>query len=272
MRRLRHDIGFGVGAGLLLILVLLAAFAPWLSPYDPVTMRLPEALQAPGPRHLMGTDNFGRDILSRILWGARPSLGVGVVAMFVATVGGTVVGLAAGYAGGWVDSLTSWAVDVLMALPGILLALALVAIMGTGLFNVLLAVGIASVPGFVRLVRGSTLSAKEELYVEAARCQGATAPRILFRHILPNVLSSVLVWASLGLAGMILSAAGLSFLGLGAQPPTAEWGVMVSAGRGFLRQAWWMAAFPGGAIMLAVLAINLMGDAVRDAIDPRLRS
>jgi peptide/nickel transport system permease protein len=261
-----------MGAVLLLLLVLLAILARWISPYNPVEMRLGEAMVAPSRAHLMGTDNFGRDILSRVLWGGRLSLGVGVVATLIATLGGTMVGLVAGYVGGWVDSVTSWIVDVLMALPGILLALVLVAILGTGLFNVLLAVGISSVPGFIRLVRGSTLSAKEEPYVEAARCLGATTPRILLRHILPNVLSSVLVWASLGLAGMILTAAGLSFLGLGAQPPTAEWGVMVSAGRGFLRQAWWMAAFPGGAIVAAVLAINLIGDALRDALDPRLRS
>ena len=269
--RLLHDTGFLIGAATLLVLVLIALLAPWISPYDPILMPAGQGLQAPGPAHWMGTDSFGRDILSRVLWGARLSLGVGVVATLISTAAGTTVGLIAGYVGGAVDLATSWVVDILMAFPGILLALVIVAVLGSGLFNVLLAVGIASVPSFIRLVRGITLSVKERAYVESARCIGATPVRIVFRHILPNVLSSVLVWASLELALMILSASGLSFLGLGAQPPSPEWGVMVSAGRGFLRQAWWMSVFPGMAIVVTVLAINLIGDALRDALDPRLR-
>jgi len=271
LARLRREPGFLVGGSLILVLVLAAVLAPWLRPYDPIEMRVTEALRPPSLAHPMGTDNFGRDVWSRVLSGAGLSMGVGLVATALAAVVGTALGLVAGYFGGWVDAVISWAVDVLMAFPGILLALGVIAVLGPGLFNVLLAVGISSVPGFIRLARGPTLQAKEMLYVDAARCVGARPVRIVFRHILPNVLSSVLVWASLGLAGMILSASGLSFLGLGAQPPFPEWGIMVSAGRGFLRQAWWISVFPGVAIVVTVLAINLMGDALRDAMDPRLR-
>lgn len=269
--RLRREPGFIAGGALILVLVLAAIVAPWIRPYDPIEMRVAEALQPPSLVHLMGTDNFGRDIWSRVLSGAGLSMGVGLVATLLAAFVGTALGLVAGYVGKWVDAAIGWMVDVLMAFPGILLALAVIAVLGPGLFNVLLAVGISSVPGFIRLARGPTLQAKEMLYVDAARCVGAHPLRIIFRHILPNVLSSVLVWASLGLAGMILSASGLSFLGLGAQPPIPEWGVMVSAGRGFLRQAWWMSVFPGAAIVVTVLAINMIGDALRDAMDPRLR-
>jgi peptide/nickel transport system permease protein len=272
LRRLRRDPGFVGGGAVILILVALAILAPWVRQYDPIEIRAGEALQPPSQRHWMGTDNFGRDILSRILSGAGLSLGVGLVATLLATVGGTVLGLVAGYVGGWIDSTISWFVDVLMAFPGILLALVVVAVLGPGLFNVLLAVGISSVPGFIRLVRGETLAAREELYVMSARVIGARHGRIVFRHILPNVFSSVLVWATLSMAGMIISASGLSFLGLGAQPPSPEWGAMVSAGRGFLRQAWWMTVFPGLPILLAVLSVNMMGDALRDALDPRLRA
>jgi peptide/nickel transport system permease protein len=271
LARLRREPGFIAGGALILVLVLAAILAPWLRPYDPIEMRVTEALRPPSLAHLMGTDNFGRDIWSRVLSGAALSMGVGLVATLLAACVGTALGLVAGYVGGWVDTVISWVVDVLMAFPGILLALGVIAVLGPGLFNVLLAVGVSSIPGFIRLARGPTLVAKETLYVEAARCVGARPSRIIFRHILPNVLSSVLVWASLGLAGMILSASGLSFLGLGAQPPSPEWGVMVSAGRGFLRQAWWMSVFPGAAIVVTVLAINLIGDALRDALDPRLR-
>jgi len=269
--RLRRDPGFFWGSMLLGVLVLLALAAPWIRPYDPIEMRLGEALQAPNVRHLMGTDNFGRDILSRVLIGARLSLGVGIVATALATLVGTALGLVAGYWGGWVDAVIGWVVDMLMAFPGILLALGIVAILGTGLFNVLLAVGIASVPGFIRLIRGATLAVKERPYVEAALALGASTSFVLRRHILPNVFPAVLVWASLGLAGMILSASGLSFLGLGSQPPSPEWGVMVNVGRGFLREAWWMATFPGLAIFSTVVAINLLGDALRDALDPHIR-
>jgi ABC-type dipeptide/oligopeptide/nickel transport system permease subunit len=256
---------------MLLALVLMALLAPWIRPYDPILIPAGPGLQAPGAAHWMGTDSFGRDIFSRVIWGGRLSLGVGVLATMISTATGTSLGLIAGYVGGWVDLVTSWVVDILMAFPGILLALAIVAVLGSSLFNVLLAVAIGSIPSFIRLVRGSTLSVKESSYVESARCIGVPPVGIVFRHILPNVLSSVLVWASLELGGIILSASGLSFLGLGAQPPSPEWGAMVSAGRGFLREAWWMSVFPGMSIVTTVLSINLIGDALRDALDPRLR-
>ena len=261
-----------LGAIIIFILFIICAiFAPALAPSDPLVLFPGASLQPPSLDHPMGTDLLGRDILSRVIVGTRISLTVGFVAISISVSIGIVLGLISGYAGRHVDNVIMRFIDMMLAFPGILLALTIVSFLGSSLVNVMIAVGISFIPTFARLVRGSVLSAKENLYVDAARCIGCKPQRIVFRHILPNVVASVIVLASLAYGWAILSASSLSFLGLGAQPPTPEWGVMVSDGRGFLREAPWITAFPGLAIMLVVLAANILGDALRDALDPRLR-
>jgi peptide/nickel transport system permease protein len=248
-----------------------ALFAPFLTSYDPIAIVPSEALQPPSLRHPAGTDRFGRDILTRIIFGARISLRVGLISVSIAVAGGGLMGLLGGYYGGWVDNVMVFSINVLLALPGILLALVILAALGPGLENVMIAVGISSIPNFARVVRGSTLSAKGMEYVDAARALGCTDRRIILRHILPNVLAPVIVLSTLGIATAILVGAAVSYLGLGAKPPTPEWGVMVNEGRDFLRRAWWLSTMPGLAIMFTVIALNLVGDGIRDALDPRLR-
>ncbi|HEX7101825.1 MAG TPA: nickel transporter permease [Nitrolancea sp.] len=269
-RLLRHRGGV-VGAVILLILFLVAIFAPIIAPYDPIKITGADALQGPSAKHLMGTDNFGRDILSRVVFGARLSLRMGFIAIAIAAVIGTLIGLVAGSYGGWIESLLMRFVDALMAFPGILLALAVTAMLGPGLTNSMIAVGISFIPSFARLVRSSALQVKEMTYIEAARSIGCGTPHIIRKHIFPNVLTPIIVLSTLGVASAILIGAALSFLGLGAQPPSAEWGIMLAEGRQFMRTAWWIMAFPGLAITITVIAANLIGDGVRDALDPRLK-
>lgn len=255
----------------LLLFTAIAIAAPWLVPYDPYQVFPEHSLQPPGSAHWMGTDLLGRDIFSRVIYGGRISLLIGFVSVGIAATVGVVMGLLAGFYGGLLDNLVMRAVDILMAFPGILLALTIVALLGPGLVNVMIAVGIGGIANYARLVRASVLSIKEEVYVEAARSIGARDRRIIFRHVLPNALPPVLVLASMSYGWALLSAAGLSFLGLGATPPMAEWGAMLSDGRALMWDAPWAAIFPGVAILCVVLAANLLGDALRDILDPRLR-
>jgi peptide/nickel transport system permease protein len=261
-----------VGLYLLAMLIGVAVLAGWLAPYDPVRVSTGPSLQAPMPPFLLGTDLLGRDILSRLIHGSRISLRIGLVSVGIAAVCGTVLGLLAGFYGRWPDLVIMRVIDLLLAFPNVLLALAIIAILGPSIFNLMIAVGISATPSYARLVRGTVLSAKENVYVEAAIAVGCDDGLILRRHILPNVLAPIIVLATLGMAGAILTGAALSFLGLGVQPPTPEWGTMLSDGRNYLRRAWWITTFPGLAIMVTVLAINMLGDGLRDALDPRLRS
>lgn len=270
-RRLRRNRGAMAGLCLVLVLIAVAVFAERLAPHDPIRVTPDAALQAPGSRYLLGTDLLGRDILSRLIHGARISLRVGLVSVGIAAMTGTTLGLLAGFYGRWLDLIVMRLIDLMLAFPNVLLALAIIAILGPSIFNLMIAVGISATPGYARLVRGSVLSAKENVYVEAAVAVGAADGLILWRHILPNVLAPIIILATLGMAGAILTGAALSFLGLGVQPPTPEWGTMLSDGRNYLRKAWWITTFPGLAIMITVLAINMLGDGLRDALDPRLR-
>ncbi len=255
----------------LLILVTIALstlLAPWLTPYDPLDMDYENQLLGPSLSHPFGTDLFGRDVLARVLYGARISLSVGVMAALLAALPGLLLGLLSGYYGGLFDQLVMRLTDVVLAFPSLILSLGIVAILEPGLVNVTIAVGIAGIPGYVRFVRGNVLSAKKEMYVEAAQAIGCSHGRIILRHVLPNIAASVLVLATMDVAWAILRATSLSFLGLGAQPPTPEWGAMIDEGRELLRRAPWVSLAPSGMMMLAVLSINLVGDALRDALDP----
>jgi peptide/nickel transport system permease protein len=271
----RHGLARQRGAvvGLVILggLALMALGAPWLSPRDPIRTAARDALQPPGARFVLGSDQFGRDVASRVLHGARVSLTVGLIAVSIAVALGAPLGLVSGYYGGRLDGLIMRVMDVLLAFPGILLALAIVSVLTPGLTNVMIAVGLSAVPTYARLVRASVLSARENLYVEAARALGGRDLGILTRYILPNVVAPLIVTATLGLGTAILSAAALGFLGLGSQPPQPEWGRMLSEGRDYLREAWWISTFPGLGIMLTVLAMNLLGDGLRDVLDPRLQ-
>jgi peptide/nickel transport system permease protein len=268
---MRRSASIGIGATILLVVVLLTVFGPLLSPYDPVAVIPAERLLLPSAQHLFGTDNFGRDVFTRVLYGGRLSLQVGLISIVVASLTGTLLGLIAGYYGRWVDAVIMRLIDAMLAFPSILLALAIVAILGRSLPNVMLAVGIATIPVYTRVVRASTLAIRQIDYVTSAHAVGCSTWRILWRHILPNILAPIIVITTNGIAGAIIAGAALSFLGLGAQPPTPEWGIMLSEGRQYLRTAWWVTTFPGLAIMIAVMAINLMGDGLRDVLDPRLR-
>ncbi len=270
-RRLIRNRSAVAGGVVLALLVLLAIAAPLISSYDPTAPALRTRLQPPSASHWFGTDEFGRDILTRVFYGARISLPVGLIALAIGVVLGTIIGLMAGFYGKWVDAILMWAVDVQLAFPGLLLALLVVAVLGVDLRNVMIAVGVSMVPRFARLVRGTVLSARENLYVDAARTVGVPEYRILVQHVLPNIISPVIVLATLSLGATILTAAGLSFVGLGAKPPSPEWGAMIAEGRQFLQHQWWIGTFPGIAILLTVLAVNLIGDGLRDALDPRMR-
>lgn len=259
------------GLGIIGGLVLMSICAGVISPYDPTKVAPTEALQPPSMKHLMGTDQYGRDILSRVLMGSRLTLMVGPAAISISLLFGLVAGVTAGYCGGRIDAMIMRAIDVMLAFPGILLALAAVAVLGVGLRNVTIAIGISFIPNFTRLIRASVLSVKENPYVEASRAQGASNHSIILKHILPNIMAPVLVLTTSALAWAILTGAALNYLGLGTQPPTPEWGIDLSDGRNYLAVAWWMSTFPGLGIMLAVLGINLFGDGLRDVLDPRLK-
>jgi peptide/nickel transport system permease protein len=260
-----------IGGYIILFYILVAIFGPLIAPYDPLEIDLMNKLQPPSIEHLMGTDDKGRDVLSRIIYGSQLSLTVGVVSVAIGAFVGIILGLVSGYYGKMIDTVIMRFIDVLLAFPGILLALAIISALGPDLINVMIAVGIFSIPTFARIVRGSTLSTKKMEYIDAIRALGATDFKIIFVHILPNILSPIIVQGTLRLATAILTAAGLSFLGMGAQPPSPEWGAMLSSGRNFLWNAPHMATFPGLAIALIVMGLNLFGDGLRDALDPRMK-
>lgn len=257
-----------VGLGIVLGLLTLAIFGPMVSPYDPVTQDLSNRLESPSLSHPLGTDQLGRDVLTRLLHGARLSLGIAVAVTSVRLVVGTAVGLIAGYAGGWVDEALMRLVDTLLAFPGIVLALVIAGILGPSLVNVMLALAVVGWASYARLVRSKVLSLREREFVTAARLLGRSRTHVVTRHLIPNVIAPVVVLATLDIGGVILGTAGLSFLGLGAQPPTPEWGTMLASGRNYLQQAWWLVNAPGICIMLSVLGFNLLGDSLRDRLSP----
>jgi peptide/nickel transport system permease protein len=253
----------------LMILAVLAA--PLLTTYDPLTMSPGQQFLPPSRSHLAGTDLFGRDVATRVLYGGRLSLGIGALAVLIAALPGTALGLLAGFYGRWADRIIGWLVDVMLSFPSILLALGIVAALGPGVVNVVAAVGIAGIPNYTRLVRGQVLTARRQPYVRAAVTVGCSDWRIVLRHILPNILGPIVVFATLDVGWAILNASALSFLGLAVPSPTPEWGGMLNEGRGYLRDAPWLTFAPGLAIALTVLAVNLVGDALRDSLDPRSR-
>jgi peptide/nickel transport system permease protein len=271
LRRLLRSRTAVIGGSIVVAFVAVAALAPVLAPYEPLRGQLGARLLPPSAAHWLGTDELGRDILSRVLYGARLSLQIQVAAVGLALVVGLVLGTLAGYVGGWTDLLIMRAIDVLMAFPGIFLALAIIAALGTGLANVIIATAIYLVPQFARVVRGSILTLREKEFVEAARALGESDLTIILRYLLPNSLAPIIVQTSLRMATVLLTASGLSFLGLGVQPPSPEWGAMLSNSRAYMITAPHVATTPGVAIMLVVLGFNLLGDGLRDTLDPRLR-
>jgi ABC-type dipeptide/oligopeptide/nickel transport system permease subunit len=271
-RRFRRHVPGMLGLGILVVFILLAILAPLLTSHDPVRQDLAAALQTPSTEHWLGTDHLGRDVFTRILYGTRVTLFVGLAAVGVGLLVGVPLGLVSGYYGRWVDMGIQRIADLMFAFPAVLLALGLVAVLGIGLRNVIIAVGVSVVPIFIRLVRGQVLSVREEVYVEAAHALGGGDLRILFRHVLTNSWAPVIVQSTVSIGITILVAAGLGFLGLGVQAPTPEWGTMLGEGRNYIYSHPHMTTFPGVAIFLAVLAFNLIGDGLRDAFDPRLRT
>ena len=259
------------GAVIMILLVAIAIFAPLLAPYPYDLQNAAVAKQGPSMDHLFGTDNYGRDILSRCIYGARISLSVGILAVGVAIIVGGLLGAIAAFYGGIVDDLIMRVLDIVYAVPAILLGIAIAATLGPSLQNMMIAIAVGNVPSYARVVRASVLTVKSNEYIVAARCVGATDWRIIFKHIIPNALAPIIVQATLGVAGAILSCSTLSFLGLGIQPPTPEWGSMLSTARQFIRQCPYMSIFPGVCIMITVFALNVIGDGIRDAIDPRLK-
>ena len=267
MRLVRNPLG-RVGVVILTIVVFVGVMAPVLAPYDPVAQAIGDELRPPSTSHLLGTDELGRDILSRIIYGARISLLVGIVAVGLGAAIGISSGLFAGYVGGWIETLIFRLWDTLMAFPGVLLAIAVSAILGRGLFNVAIAVAIISMPTYARLARGGMLAEREKDYVTAAHTLGQSRGRIIFQHILPNTLPPILTQVALGMAGAVFLEAGLSFLGLGTQPPAPSWGSMLADSRNYLRIAAWYGIAPGVAISMFLLGLNMLADGLRDALDP----
>jgi peptide/nickel transport system permease protein len=272
LRRFMRNRSAFAGSVLFGLIVVLALVGTRATPYDPIQMDIPNRLAEPGLAHLLGSDHYGRDIFSRLLAGAHLSLLIGLISVSLAVSSGLLLGLPAGYFGGWVDMLVMRVMDLMLSFPSVLLALGIVAIAGPSLFNVMLAVGIASVPSYTRLVRASVLGIRGLPYIEAARALGSAPLRIITRHVIPNILAPLIVLATLGTAGAILTGAALSFLGLGAQQPTPEWGAMLSEARNYMRLGWWLTVFPGLAIALTVLSLNQLGDGLRDLLDPYMRN
>jgi len=260
-----------VGLAIVVVVAVVALAAPVISPYAPNEVVFGDRLKAPGPGHLMGTDEMGRDLLSRVIWGSRVSLQAGLIIVLTGMVVGLAIGSFAGFMGGIVDTVIMRVMDIILAFPSLVLAMALAATLGPNLTNAMLAIAFVRIPVYVRLVRGQALTVRERDYVKAARVSGARSGWIIMRHIVPNTLTPVLVLATLDIGGAILTASALSFLGLGAQPPLSEWGAMVSAGRKFILDQWWYATFPGAAIFITAIGFNLFGDGLRDILDPRLR-
>ena len=261
-----------IGTVILMGFIVCAIFAPYIAPHPPLEMNFANMHKPPGtPGHLLGTDNLGRDVLSRLIYGSRISLSVGLVVVSIAAVIGTAMGLLSGYYGKAVDVAIMRLVEIFVAFPFLILVVAVIALLGTSIYNVMLVLGLVSWPIYARLVRSEVLAIRELPYIEAARAIGAKNARIMFRHVLPNCISCVLVTAAMSMAGAILSTAALGFLGLGVQPPTPEWGMMLNEARLFLRRYPWEIIYPGVAIMLVVLALNFLGDGLRDALDPHLR-
>ncbi|MFV0423700.1 nickel transporter permease [Oleidesulfovibrio sp.] len=266
-------------AGLIIVgfFIFLALLGPFIAPHDPLEQSLYSKLKPPvwdakgSITHFLGTDDFGRDLLSRLIYGAQISMLVGVVSVSISLFFGTIAGAIAGFYRGWTDIVIMRIMDILLAFPSILLAIVIVAFLGPSLENAMIAIGVVSIPRYARIVRGSVLEEYSKDYVQAARALGASDMRLIFQHILPNCLAPLIVQTTLGFASAILEAAALSFLGLGAQPPTPEWGAMLAGGRALILRAWWVVTFPGITILLAVLGFNLLGDGLRDALDPRLR-
>lgn len=260
--------------GFLFIMMILfvTIFAKWLAPFDPYEMDTVNSLSAPSSEHWLGTDQFGRDIFSRILYGAQISLQVGMISVGFSLIVGTLIGLIAGFFGGWIDQIISRITDVLFSFPDILLALVIMAILGPSLNNLMLAIGIVYTPIFARIARGAVLNVRDSLYIEAARSMGVKSSTILRKHVLPNALAPLIVQVTLSFAFAILAEAALSFLGLGVSPDTPSWGIMLSDAKDWMEISWWTAIFPGIAITLTVLSFNVMGDGLRDALDPRLRN
>lgn len=270
-RRLKQRKSAMFGLIVILALILIALLAPLIAPFDPAKQSWTAVRQSPSWLHWFGTDESGRDVLSRIIWGARASLAAGVISVSIAVSIGVPVGILAGYRSGWIDALISRITDAMLACPNLILAIALAAFLGPSLQNAMIAIGITTTPIFIRLTRGQVLAVKVEDYIEAARAVGNSGVRIARKHILPNIMPALLVQATLSIAAAIISEAALSFLGLGQQPPAPSWGSMLNTAQRFLTQAPWLAFFPGVAIFLAVLSFNLLGDGLRDALDPKER-
>jgi peptide/nickel transport system permease protein len=254
----------------LTVLVVLSLFAPYLAPYDPIQISM-EGRKPPNIDHIFGTDRLGRDILSRIIYGTKYSLSIGLISVSIGLTFGTTMGILSAYYGGLVDTISMRFIDALLAFPGILLALVVIAVLGPGLFNVMLAVGISTVPEYARLARGKVLSVMQLEYIEAIHSIGGSNFRVIVKHILPNISAPITILATLQVGNAILVGSGLSFLGMGAQPPTPEWGLMTAEGRNFMSQAWWISTFPGIAILITVISINQFGDGLREAFDPYLK-
>lgn len=262
-----------LGLIILVILILLALFANVIADYENVVIKqnLSNRLMPPNANNWLGTDEFGRDIFARLIHGARVSLKVGILAVGLSIIVGGTLGAISGFYGGKIDNIIMRVMDIFLAVPSILLAIAIVSALGPSIVNLMIAISISSVPRYARIVRASVLSIRDQEFIEAAKAIGASNARIIFKHIIPNSLAPVIVQGTLGVAGAILSTAGLSFIGLGIQPPDPEWGSMLSGGRQYLRYAWWVTTFPGVAIMITILSPNLLGDGLRDALDPRLK-
>lgn len=271
LRFLRENPLAMIGSLVILITILTSLLVPFLHLQDPVALDLRNRLKPPSSEHLFGTDNYGRDVLSRVIWGGRISLLVGILSVALATIIGVILGLISGYYGSWIDVVIMRITDILLSFPALLLAMAICAALGSSLWNVIVAISVVTVPRFSRLVRGSTVSIREEDFIEAARALGQRPTKIMIFHILPNILSPILVMVTLWIPAAIITEASLSFLGLGVMPPTPTWGNIIGEGKSYLQNAPWIAIFSGVAIMLLVLSFNFVGDAARDAFDPRLK-